>query len=76
MARRVSVTGRRDRQTSMTTRQYARLVSGWIGSIGLDPRLFGALLRRTKATLIYRLAISGLFSFCLVTPRSKVPSDI
>jgi integrase len=26
---------------SMTTRQYARLVSEWIGSIGLDPRLFG-----------------------------------
>jgi integrase len=26
---------------SMTTRQYARLVSEWIGSVGLDPRLFG-----------------------------------
>ena len=39
----------------MTTRQYARLVSEWIGSIGLDPRLFGThSLRRTKATLIYR----------------------
>ena len=25
----------------MTTRQYARLVSGWVGSIGLDPKLFG-----------------------------------
>src|SRR5436190_16609635 len=33
-------TGRRD-ATAMTTRQYARLVSGWIGSVGLDPRLFG-----------------------------------
>ena len=42
-------------QTSMTTRQYARLVSEWIGSAGLDPRLFGThSLRRTKATLIYR----------------------
>src|ERR1700716_1241202 len=40
---------------SMTTRQYARLVSVWIGSVGLDPRLFGThSLRRTKATLIYR----------------------
>ena len=39
----------------MTTRQYARLVSEWIGSVGLDPRLFGThSLRRTKATLIYR----------------------
>jgi integrase len=39
----------------MTTRQYARLVSDWIGSVGLDPRLFGThSLRRTKATLMYR----------------------
>src|SRR5512147_1936473 len=39
----------------MSTRQYARLVSEWIGSVGLDPRLFGThSLRRTKATLIYR----------------------
>ena len=39
----------------MTTRQYARLVSEWISSIGLDPLLFGThSLRRTKATLIYR----------------------
>ena len=39
----------------MTTRQYARLLSDWIGCIGLDPCLFGThSLRRTKATLIYR----------------------
>jgi integrase len=48
-------TGRRSPDRSMTTRQYARLVSEWIGSVGLDPRLFGThSLRRTKATLIYR----------------------
>src|SRR6202035_583966 len=47
--------GRRGLQRSMTTRQYARLVSEWIASIGLDPRTFGThSLRRTKATLIYR----------------------
>jgi len=46
-------TGRCGPQTNMTTRQYARLVSEWIGSAGLDPRLFGThSLRRTKATLI------------------------
>src|SRR6516162_2803823 len=40
---------------SMSTRQYARLVCGWIASIGLDPYLFGThSLRRTKAALIYR----------------------
>jgi integrase len=39
----------------MTTRQYARLVAEWVGSIGLDPTLFGThSLRRTKATLMYR----------------------
>jgi integrase len=34
-------TGRRSANRNMTTRHYARLVSEWIGSIGLDPRLFG-----------------------------------
>jgi integrase len=39
----------------MSTRQYARLVSEWTASIGLDSTLFGTRsLRRTKATLIYR----------------------
>ena len=32
-------TGRRGPQTNMTTRQYARLVSEWIGSVGLSPYL-------------------------------------
>jgi integrase len=48
-------TGRRGAERSMTTRQHARLVSDWIGSVGLEPMLFGThSLRRTKATLIYR----------------------
>ena len=39
----------------LTTRQYARLLDGWLSLIGLDPSLFGThSLRRTKATLIYR----------------------
>jgi hypothetical protein len=29
--------GRRGRGRGITTRQYARLVSEWIGGIGLDP---------------------------------------
>jgi integrase len=41
---------RRGHNCYMTTRQYARLVSEWIGSVGLDPRLFGThSLRRTKS---------------------------
>ena len=44
-----------DAERSLTTRQYARLVSEWIGNVGLAPRLFGThSLRRTKATVIYR----------------------
>ena len=39
----------------MTVRQYARLVSEWIASIGLDPRIYSThSLRRTKVALIYR----------------------
>src|SRR5271165_1258268 len=41
-------TGRRGSGRSITTRQYARLVSEWIACIGLDPHLFGThSLRRT-----------------------------
>lgn len=39
----------------ITTRQYARIVHRWVGSIGLDPADYGThTMRRTKATLIYR----------------------
>jgi integrase len=62
-------TGRRGPDRSMTTRQYARLVSQWIGSVGVDPRLFGThSLRRTKATLIYRRTGN-------LRARSKARSD-
>jgi integrase len=48
-------TGSRGMGQCMTPRQYARLVSRWVASIGLDSKLFGThSLRRTKATLIYR----------------------
>ena len=40
---------------SMTTRQYARLVSEWVSGIGLDRLKFAThSMRRTKVTLIYR----------------------
>ena len=67
-------TGRSGR--SITTRQYARLVSEWIASIGLDPHLFGThSLRRTKATLIYRRTGNlRAVQPCSATGRSKVPS--
>jgi integrase len=47
--------GRCGQGRCMTPRQYARLVSEWIASIGLDPLKFGThSLRGTRATLIYR----------------------
>jgi integrase len=61
---------------SMTTRQYARLVSEWIGSIGLDPRLFGThSLRRTKATLIYRRT-GNLRAVQLLLGHTKIESTV
>ena len=71
-------TGRRGANVSMTTRQYARLVSKWISSVGLDPRLFGThSLRRTKATLIYRRTGNlRPSSSCSGIPRSKARSGI
>ena len=61
---------------SMTTRQYARLVSGWVGSIGLDPKLFGThSLRRTKATLIYRRT-GNLRAVQLLLGHTKIESTV
>jgi integrase len=69
-------TGRRGPGRSMTTRQYARLVSEWIGSVGLDPRLFGThSLRRTKATLIYRRT-GNLRAVQLLLGHTKIESTV
>ena len=69
-------TGRRGPNRSMTTRQYARLVSEWIGSVGLDPRLFGThSLRRTKATLIYRRT-GNLRAVQLLLGHTKIESTV
>src|SRR5215813_14126479 len=46
---------RRGSDRSLTTRQYARLVSEWVSGIGLDRLKFAThSMRRTKVTLIYR----------------------
>jgi integrase len=69
-------TGRRGPERSMTTRQYTRLVSEWIGSVGLDPRLFGThSLRRTKATLIYRRT-GNLRAVQLLLGHTKIESTL
>ena len=68
-------TGRRLGQ-SMTTRQYARLLSEWLSSVGLDPHLYGThSLRRTKATLIYRRT-GNLRAVQLLLGHTKIESTV
>lgn len=68
--------GRRGPGQCMTTRQHARLVTEWIGRIGLDPSLFGTRsLRRTKATLIYRRT-GNLRAVQLLLGHTKIESTV
>ena len=68
--------GRGDHNRCMTTRQYARLVSSWVATIGLDPNFFGThSLRRTKATLIYRRT-GNLRAVQLLLGHTKIESTV
>jgi integrase len=68
--------GRKRPDRSMSTRQYARLVSEWIAGIGLDPYVFGThSLRRTKATLIYRRT-GNLRAVQLLLGHRKIESTV
>ena len=67
--------GRRARQ-SMTTREYARLLSEWLTGIGLDAHVYGThSLRRTKATLIYRRT-GNLRAVQLLLGHQKIESTV
>jgi integrase len=60
----------------MSSRHYARLVSRWIASIGLNPSLFGThSLRRTKVTLIYRRT-GNLRALQLLLGHTKIESTV
>jgi len=68
--------GRWGQARSLTTRQYARLVSEWVAMIGLDPSNYGThSLRRTKATLIYRKT-GNLRAVQLLLGHSKIESTV
>jgi integrase len=68
-------TGRRPGR-GMTTRQYARLLSDWLTSVGLDPHVYGThSLRRTKATLIYRRT-GNLRAVRLLLGHTKIESTV
>ena len=54
------------------TRQYARIVDGWVEEIGLDSSTYGThSMRRTKASLIYRRT-KNLRAVQLLLGRSKL----
>jgi integrase len=68
--------GRRGFGRCMSTRQHARLLAGWLASVGLDPKLFGThSLRRTKATLIYRRT-GNLRAVQLLLGHTKIESTV
>ena len=60
----------------LSTRQYARIVEGWVHEIGLDPAAYGAhTLRRTKASLIYRRT-KNLRAVQLLLGHTKLESTV
>src|SRR5438132_4934489 len=60
----------------LSTRQYARIVHGWVRKIGLDPAAYGThTLRRTKAALIYRRT-KNLRAVQLLLGHSKLESTV
>ena len=60
----------------LSTRQYARIVARWVGSIGLDAAAYGThTMRRTKATLIYR-RMKNLRAVQLLLGHTKLESTV
>jgi len=60
----------------LSTRQYARIVRGWIREIGLDAAAYGThTLRRTKASLIYRRT-KNLRAVQLLLGHTKLESTV
>ncbi|MDZ4055703.1 MAG: tyrosine-type recombinase/integrase [Polynucleobacter sp.] len=60
----------------LSTRQYARIVHGWIRDIGLDSSAYGShSLRRTKAALIYRRT-HNLRAVQLLLGHTKIESTV
>ncbi|MHB1670044.1 tyrosine-type recombinase/integrase, partial [Thiomonas sp.] len=58
------------------TRQYARIVHGWVEEIGLDSHAYGThSMRRTKPTLIYRKT-KNLRAVQLLLGHTKLESTV
>lgn len=60
----------------ITTRHYAGLMDRWVGSVRLDPELYGThSLRRTKVALIYRRT-GSLRAVQLLVGHTKVECTV
>jgi integrase len=60
----------------LSTRQYARVVRGWVREIGLDSSNYGThTMRRTKASLIYRRT-KNLRAVQLLLGHTKLESTV
>lgn len=60
----------------LSTRQYSRMLSYWMASIGRDPTAYGThSMRRTKATLLYRRT-KNLRAIQLLLGHSKLDSTV
>jgi len=67
---------RRNRQHHIGTRQYARVLHGWVSALGLDPAGYGThSMRRTKPTLIYKRT-KNLRAVQLLLGHSKIESTV
>ena len=63
-------------QRHISTRQYARIVKGWVALIGLNPNSYGThSMRRTKATLIYK-ETKNLRAIQLLLGHTKLESTV
>jgi len=67
---------RMNRTVHLSTRQYIRLVKGWVALIGLEPAAFGThSLRRTKVAMLYRK--TGNLRACqLLLGHTKLESTV
>jgi len=64
------------RSLHLSTRQYARIVNGWVSEIGLDSKAYGThSLRRTKPSLIYRQT-KNLRAIQLLLGHTKLESTV
>ena len=68
--------GRFHERLHISTRQYARLVRGWVKSIGLEPSAYGThSMRRTKVAQIYRKT-GNLCAVQLLLGHTKMDSTV